>query len=183
MRRLLVLLGMAAIGYGGWRLVNLLASTTSRRSWATFFLGSLVGHDFLLAPLVVLAGVLLARVLPPLVKAPVQAGLILTGVLVLVEWPFVRRYGIRPDTPSALPRDYAHGLLLVLALVWAVIAAWVIMRVTRDPRIRDLRIRDRRGRRGWHGTTGSSTTGSDSSSTGAPTPPPPDTSGSRAASS
>jgi hypothetical protein len=178
MRRLLALLGVAAIGYGGWRLVHLLASTTARRSWATFFLGSLVGHDFLLAPLVVLAGVLLARVLPPLVKAPVQAGLIVTGVLVLVEWPFVRRYGNRPDTPSALPRDYAHGLLLVLALVWAVIAGWVIMRVSRDPRIRD-----RRGRRGWHGTTGSSTTGSDSSSTGAPTPQPPDTSGSRAASS
>ncbi|MFL6075574.1 MAG: hypothetical protein ACJ73S_19480 [Mycobacteriales bacterium] len=177
MRRLLVLLGMAAIGYGGWRLVNLLASTTSRRSWATFFLGSLVGHDFLLAPLVVLVGVLLARVLPPLVKAPVQAGLILTAVLVLVEWPFVRRYGIRPDTPSALPRNYAHGLLLVLALVWAVIAGWVIMRLIRD------RARDPRGRRGWHGTTGSSTTGSDSSCTGAPTPPPPDTSGSRAASS
>jgi hypothetical protein len=177
MRRLLALLGVAAIGYGGWRLVHLLASTTARRSWATFFLGSLVGHDFLLAPLVVLAGVLLARVLPPLVKAPVQAGLIVTGVLVLVEWPFVRRYGIRPDTPSALPRDYAHGLLLVLALVWAVIAGWVIMRLIRD------RAGDPRGRRGWHGTTGSSTTGSDSSSTGAPTPPPPDTSGSRAASS
>src|SRR3954451_14781679 len=173
MRRLLVLLGVATIGYGGWRLINLLASTTSRRSWATFFLGSLVGHDFLLAPLVVLAGVLLARLLPPLVKAPIQAGLIITGVLVLVEWPFVRRYGIRPDTPSALPRNYAHGLLLVLALVWAVVAGWAIMRVSRD----------RRGRRGWHGTTGSSTTGSDSSSTGAPTPPPPDTSGSRAANS
>jgi hypothetical protein len=178
MRRLLVLLGVATIGYGGWRLVHLLASTTARRSWATFFLGSLVGHDFLLAPLVVLAGVLLARLLPSLVKAPVQAGLIVTGVLVLVEWPFVRRYGIRPDTPSALPRNYAHGLLLVLALVWAVIAGWVIMRLARDPRVSD-----RRGRRGWHGTTGSSTTGSDSSSTGAPTPPPPDTSGSRAASS
>ena len=173
MRRLLVLLGVATIGYGGWRLVHLLASTTARRSWATFFLGSLVGHDFLLAPLVVLAGVLLARMLPPLVKAPVQAGLIVTGVLVLIEWPFVRRYGIRPDTPSALPRNYAHGLLLVLALVWAVIAGWVIMRLSNH----------RRGRRGWRGTTGSSTTGSDSSSTGAPTPPPPGTSGSRAASS
>ena len=69
MMRLLLLLGLAAIGYGGWRLVHLLASTTARRSWATFFLGGLVGHDLLLAPIVVLAGVLLARVAPPQVKA------------------------------------------------------------------------------------------------------------------
>lgn len=61
--------------------------------------------------------------LPARVRAPVEVGLIVSGVVVLFAWPFLRGYGLRPDNPSALPNDYAAGLAGVLGGVWLVCSA------------------------------------------------------------
>ena len=45
----------------------------------------------------------------------------------LIGWPFLRGYGRRVDVPSALQRNYAHGLLAYVGVIWvlAVVATIV----------------------------------------------------------
>jgi hypothetical protein len=90
---------------------------------ARWFLGSAVAHDALLAPATCLVGVAVARLVPGRLRAPIQAGLIVSGVVVLFAFPLVRRYGLRPDNPTVLFRDYGSSLLVVLAGVVLATAA------------------------------------------------------------
>lgn len=112
-----VAIGWAAIG---WGLIGLFenSSRTNPSQWVRWFVGSLVVHDLILAPAVIGVGVLLARWVPVRHRGPVQGALIITGILVLVFFPFVRGYGLRDDNPSALPNDYGMGLIIVIALTW-----------------------------------------------------------------
>lgn len=64
--------------------------------------------------------------MPARIRAPIQAGLICRGVLVLFAFPFVQRYGASGGNPSILPQDYGRGLLTVLTAVWIVTAALVV---------------------------------------------------------
>lgn len=89
---------------------------------ARWLVGSAVVHDALIAPLVFGAGLLLARFVPARIRPFVQAGLLITGMLALATFPFVGGFGRRPDNPSALPGNYALGLLRVTAVVWLVLA-------------------------------------------------------------
>ena len=96
-----------------------------------FLAAVVVAHDAILMPLTIGAGVLIGRLLPIPVRKPVRAAAIISLALTLVALPFAIGHGRRPDDPSALPLDYTRGLLIILALVWAVAlaAAW-------HPRIR-----------------------------------------------
>jgi hypothetical protein len=49
--------------------------------------------------------------------------LVLFGVLFLVSIPMLGRFGLRPDNPTLLPRDYGVGLILSLATVWLLTTA------------------------------------------------------------
>jgi hypothetical protein len=82
------------------------------------FIGALLVHDLLLAPFVIAAGTVVSRVVPRPARAGIQAGLIISGVVVLFAFPFVRGYGRIPDNPTILPRNYAEGLVVVLVAVW-----------------------------------------------------------------
>lgn len=53
----------------------------------TWLAGALVAHDFLLAPVVCAVGWLLTRLLPAVVRAPMQGGLFVVGVVALLAWP------------------------------------------------------------------------------------------------
>ena len=77
-------------------------------------------HDLVLAPLVVLAGLALAAVLPPVARGPVGAAAGLTGVVVLFSVPLITAWGRRAGNSSTLPLNYAHNVLIVVALVWIV---------------------------------------------------------------
>lgn len=126
----LVGLGVLAMGWG-LRGIVVEAERVHPRSFGTWFVGSLVAHDFVIAPLVFAVGaLLLPRVRPPY-RACVQGALIVTGVLVLVSIPVVGGYGRRADNPSTLPLDYDRNLVVIVALVWAVafaVAAWQVWR-------------------------------------------------------
>ena len=87
------------------------------------FVGALLVHDVLLAPFVIALGTIVSRVVRPAIRAAVQAGLIISGVVVLFAFPFVRGYGRVPDNPTILPRNYAQGLAMVLAVVWLGVVA------------------------------------------------------------
>jgi hypothetical protein len=136
-RWLFVLPGLAAVGYGGHGLL-----TAGRRvpldSWATWFLGSALLHDLVLAPAWIGLGWLAARLLPRAARPPVVVAGAVTGMLTLVTLPFLLGYGADPLNPSFLPREYGRNLLLIVAAVWLVAAGWAAVAVRRAPPRRAL---------------------------------------------
>jgi hypothetical protein len=108
-------MGVATFGVVGLLLAS---SQTRPLSWLTFFAGSLIVHDAIWAPAIALGSILLVRILPPWLRAPVQATLIVTAALVLVAIPVLGGFGRLASNPSILPGDYGSDLLKALAVVW-----------------------------------------------------------------
>ncbi|MFN2506496.1 MAG: hypothetical protein ABR540_20170 [Acidimicrobiales bacterium] len=98
---------------------------------AQFVVGGALLHDLLFAPLVLLAAVGLAKVVPGRARAAVQGGLLVSGVLALFSYPLVRAYGLAANNPTSLPHNYAANLAVVLGLVWAATTLLVIYRLRR----------------------------------------------------
>ena len=96
---------------------------------ARFVVGGALLHDLVVAPLVILAGVLVARTVPTRSRAVVQAALVVSGLVALFSYPLVRAYGLAANNPTSLPHNYARSLLVVLGVVWAVAAAAVVVRL------------------------------------------------------
>jgi hypothetical protein len=131
----LAVLGLAAIGYA---LLGAAGDPDINPSRHTGFLVTvLVLNDGILIPLVIAAGVLVHRFVPPSHGAILQAALLATTTLTAVAAPLVLGYGRIADNPSALPRDYAHGLATVLVLIWLTTAIGLLVRS------RFLRVRSR----------------------------------------
>jgi hypothetical protein len=114
-------LGWSVIGYGIWGLIDN-SSRTNPGQWIRWFAGSLIAHDLVVAPLTFAIGALFVSRIPRRIRAPFQAGLIASAVIVLTAWPLVRGYGLRADNPSALPNNYLAGLAMVLVVVWSAVA-------------------------------------------------------------
>ncbi len=100
---------------------------------ARFLLGGALAHDLLLAPGVLLAGALVARAVHGRWRAPVQAALIISGMVALFAFPLVRGYGRAHHNPTSLPHDYAANLVVVLALVVAGTALAALISASRRP--------------------------------------------------
>jgi len=99
---------------------------------ARFVVGGALLHDLIVAPVVIVLGVGLTRVVPARARAAVQAALVASVVLALFSYPMVRPYGLATNNPTSLPHNYARNLLIVLAAVW-VAAAAVAVRRLRSP--------------------------------------------------
>lgn len=95
--------------------------------WALLVTVGAVAHDLLLVPVVSAVGWPLRHLRPPL-RAGVATGLALSGVLLVVAWPALGRYGARSDNPSVLPLDYPHGLAVALGVVWGALLVVVLVR-------------------------------------------------------
>ena len=132
-RWLFLLPGLAAVAYGGHGLL-----TAGRRvpldSWLTWFVGSALLNDLVLAPLWIGLGWLSARLLPRPARPAVVVGATVSGVLTLVALPFVLGRGADPANPSFLPRDYGLTLLVLVVVIGAVTAA-VAVRAVRRARV------------------------------------------------
>jgi hypothetical protein len=96
---------------------------------AKFVVGGALLHDLLIAPLVIVAAVLLARIVPGRARAVVQAALVISGVLAVFSYPLVRAYGLAANNPTSLPFNYARNLTIVLGVVWAVAAGVLLVRL------------------------------------------------------
>ncbi|SDE73777.1 hypothetical protein SAMN05660485_01726 [Blastococcus fimeti] len=120
-RWLFLLPGLAAVGYGVFGLVT---ADVPLRAWATWFVGSALLHDLVLAPVWIGLGWLAARVLPRAARPAAVVGGAVAGVLALVAFPFVLGYGADPDNPSFLPHDVGRNLLLIVVAVLAAAAVW-----------------------------------------------------------
>jgi hypothetical protein len=122
MRWFLGLAGLAMLGYGAvltWEFTS--SRTVNAVQGAAWFVGGPLVHDGLVAPVVGLVGLGLARVLPRPWHRPVTVGLVLTGVLVLLSVPLLwRPYG-RSVNPGLHDRDYGTGLAIALGVVWGVV--------------------------------------------------------------
>lgn len=107
-----------------------------------FFATGLAAHDLLFAPLVLAAGVLIARAVPARWRSPAQAALLMAGPAAMYAYPLVRGYGRSLHNPTSLPHNYAAGLIIVLAAVWAgVLAARLVLSPTARPRSAGPRMR------------------------------------------
>lgn len=114
-----------------------LASRDMRLAYLRFLFLVLVGHELVLVPLAVGVGVLMGRFVPSPARAVLQAGLFLSAAVVVVGLPGVLGLGRSPDLPSALPRDYARGMLVLLAVIWIGVGARLTVdavRTRRSPR-------------------------------------------------
>ncbi len=122
--------GWAIIGYGGRGLFQHHVDTRPA-NLARFVVSGLVLHDLIFAPLVLAAGVAVARTVPGRYRAQVQAAIFISGCLALFSYPLVRGYGHAAHNPSSLPHNYAANLALLLGLVWAAATVVVLVRLRR----------------------------------------------------
>jgi hypothetical protein len=126
-RWLFVLPGVAAVLYGVYGLLTA-GSRVPLGSWLTWFIGSALLHDVVIAPVWIGLGWLAARVLPSAARPAIVVGGAVAGFLALIALPFVLGVGADPANPSFLPRAYGRNLLLVdlgvlvVAVLWATVA-------------------------------------------------------------
>jgi mannitol-specific phosphotransferase system IIBC component len=127
--------GWVGIGFGLWGIFSNRLDTRPA-NLAKFVVGGALLHDLLFAPLVLLAAVALARVVPGRARSTVLAALFVTGAVALFSYPLVRAYGLAANNPTSLPHNYALNLAIVVAVVWAVAAAVLVVRLRRPRRRR-----------------------------------------------
>ncbi|MDQ3155895.1 MAG: hypothetical protein M3Q98_04110 [Actinomycetota bacterium] len=96
--------------------------------------GGVVAHDGILAPFVVGAGVVLARVTPAYARKPVTVGLILWGTVTLAVANVLSGQGGKPDNDTVLDRPYLMTWLILTIIVFLGIAAYAgLMRSRSKP--------------------------------------------------
>lgn len=120
--------GWAVIGYGV-RGAYLHRIDTRPRDLATFALGGALLHDLVVAPLVIVAGVGVARATPARFRSVVQSASIISACLILFSFPLVRGYGHVLHNPSSLPHNYTANLAVMLGVVWLIAGGFAIRRL------------------------------------------------------
>jgi len=124
------LTGWAVLLFGAWTMLREPDRTKPLYSFA-LALGSNIAHDALLAPVVCLVGIALARLSPRSMRAPITLGLFATGVVLAIAYAPLRGLGLREDNPTVLPLNYTTATLTVLGVVWALVAGWSAIRIIR----------------------------------------------------
>ena len=121
-RILLALGGLAAVGFGVSLFLDYaLPVRPDVVKTLVWLIGAPVFHDAVIAPVVGVGGLLLSRVVPLPWKAPVMAGTVLTAVLGILAFPLLwRPYGPAPE-PGLHDGNTWLGLLVTLAVVWALV--------------------------------------------------------------
>ncbi|WP_309231104.1 hypothetical protein [Nocardia sp. SYP-A9097] len=130
-RVLLIALGL----WLGWYGISLLLdmNPVDLRSVALWFAGGILLHDGVFAPIAATLGVAARRMLPASWWAPVACGAVCTVTLLLIAVPVIGRAGALRTNPTILDRDYVLGLLISIAMVWALVIAITIRRTRTTP--------------------------------------------------
>ncbi|MGH9022098.1 MAG: hypothetical protein ACRDV9_03215, partial [Acidimicrobiia bacterium] len=118
-------------GLIGWGVVLLFGATPDldrRINFATWVVGLNLAHDLVAIPAVLGVGAVVARLVRGNWRAPLQAALLTTGVVLLVAAPPLFRTADVSGNPTVQPLDYRRGTLTVLAVVWASALAWGALR-------------------------------------------------------
>ena len=119
-------LGVAVATYGAWLLLQEdLADLIDTAVWLA---GGVVLHDFVLVPLTLLLGVMLVRLLPANLRAPVVGGLVVLGTVTLMAVPVLGGWGANVDNPTILDRNYTAGWLVVAGVTMLVVVVTIVLR-------------------------------------------------------
>ncbi|ANP52312.1 hypothetical protein J2Z21_008736 [Streptomyces griseochromogenes] len=121
--------GLALMGVGASLLLDRQQELMGVLEWLG---GAVVLHDALLAPLVLLVGLVLVR---GGVRGPIRGALLVAGALTAVALPVLLRPGPRAN-PTVLPLDYPRNWLLTLVAVATVTALLVVAKEVRRGRRR-----------------------------------------------
>jgi hypothetical protein len=127
-RALLVVLGVALIGLGGYVLTETV-SPTRYTGLLVWLIGSVIVHDAILAPLVVVAALAVRRTgrrVPAAVIALVQSAVVVGVVMSMIVVPEIVAKAKGPKNDTVLPFDYA-GRLSVMWLVIVVLTALAVV--------------------------------------------------------
>ncbi|GAC1533914.1 MAG: hypothetical protein NVS3B12_13940 [Acidimicrobiales bacterium] len=119
--------GWLVIAYG---IRGLLAHHIDTRpaNYARFAVGGALLHDLLFAPVIVLAGVALTRLVRGRSRAPIQAGLLSSAIVALYSYPLIRGFGHANHNPSSLPHNYTANAALVIGVIWAAAIVAAVIR-------------------------------------------------------
>ncbi|MEP7738654.1 MULTISPECIES: hypothetical protein [Nocardioides] len=136
----LVLGGVGALvtAYGAWLLWSRRepADVLDAAVWAG---GAVLVHDVVLSVALLLLGLVVSRVVPPLARGPVVAGAVVLGALTLVAVPVLGGFGrtTDPTNQTLLDRDYTLGWLGLVGLVVVVVLVSSVLRARRARRTAD----------------------------------------------
>ncbi|HEX7658287.1 MAG TPA: hypothetical protein VF444_02315 [Pseudonocardiaceae bacterium] len=141
------LVGLAVLGFGAWLVWPLLlAVPRAGLSFPAWLIAGPFVHDGLIAPIVGLSGLLVLRRLPPAWRTPVATGSVVSGVLLLLSIPHLWRAYAPNHFPGLNDRNYGAGVLIALAVVWAVVAVVIAARLLRARRAHHSRQRRKKTR-------------------------------------
>jgi hypothetical protein len=116
--------GVLVAGYGAWLLLTR-TDTDQLVSALVWLAGGVVLHDAVLAPVVVVLGVLAARLLPGALGAPLAVVAVVLGSVTLMALPVL--LGREPDNPTLLDRDYGWGWFVVASAVVVVVGCGTLV--------------------------------------------------------
>ena len=119
--------GWALIGWGVRGIVHFHVDTRPAEL-ARFFLGGLLAHDAVFAPLVLVLGVVIARLgRRSRGLAYAQATILICGSLALFAYPEVRDYAHVLHNPTSLPHNYTVNLVIVIGAVAVALAVLAVL--------------------------------------------------------
>jgi hypothetical protein len=95
-------------------------------------------HDAVFAPVCVVLGSAGRRLIPGKWWPPIAVAALCSVVLVFLAIPVYGKPGMRPDNMTVLDRDYPMGLWISLAVVWACVPLYYLVR-TAYRRVRPAR--------------------------------------------
>lgn len=120
-------IGVPVIAFG---VTGLLRATTfdAVKKIGVWVIGADLVHDVIIAPIVGLCALALARWVPRPWRAPLAAAMAASAIATVVAYPALRGFGRAhaAGNPSVQPLNYTTALLTVLAAIWAAAAIWTI---------------------------------------------------------
>jgi hypothetical protein len=132
-RLVLGAVGLLGIGYGAMRLLGNPAASQPPKL-AKWLVAAVLLHDFVLTPVVLGIGFVLARAVPPRARRYLQGALVASGLVTAVAVLQIKRRGTSLPGKELLQRNYAANLTVLIGLIAAVVAAAYGVRVVRDRR-------------------------------------------------
>ena len=124
---------VVGLGLAAWGFRLLTVTKVPLDEFAPWFVGGVLAHDLVLAPIAFVAGWLVRRIVPARLRAPVQVGLIVSGVVLVFAIPGLLDKGRDLGNTSKLPNDYPVSVAIVLGAIWAVVLLAALRRRAATP--------------------------------------------------
>ena len=123
----LIVVGLALLALGGWVLLTDV-KPQQYIGILTWFLGALIIHDGIIAPIVFAIGLGMRRAssrIPFVVLVIVQGALVTIALLVAIVVPEILKKSIGTGNETLLPLDYARNLSIVVVALLALAAVLI----------------------------------------------------------